>query len=346
MTVIPLPLDLLPYAWGEPQLSGVIRQQPQDFLVEEILGFEPQGEGEHVFLWVEKTALNTAQVAEHLARQAKIAVRQVSYAGMKDRHAVARQWFSLHLPGNQVFDAQSLHHPGINVIKQARHLRKLRRGAHRGNRFVITIAEMQGPLDEFARSVEKITVAGVPNYFGEQRFGRKGMNLLQAQRWFAGEIKPRREQRGIYLSVARSYLFNQLLAQRVKAGDWNRLLDGELVMLDGSHSLFAENNIEILQHRLLAGDIHPTGPMYGQPGSLSCAGEVAEREESVLKQYPALLTGLQQAGLKAERRALRVIPKDVHWQLKNHRAEISFSLPPGCFATSVVRELVRYPLGD
>ncbi len=339
----------LPYAYGEPLVTGLIRQQPQDFLVEEILGFEPEGEGEHVFLLIEKTGLNTAQVADRLARLANVPVRQVSYAGLKDRHAVTRQWFSVHLPGNQSCDWLSLNSADLSVLQQTRHLRKLRRGVHRGNQFVITITDLAGRIENLPARLEGIACHGVPNYFGEQRFGRNGMNLQQAQRWFAGEIKPKRQQQGFYLSAARSYLFNQVLAQRVKLCNWNRLSQrGELLMLEGSHSLFAQTETEDLTQRLADGDIHLTGPMYGKdkgndkPGGLVSNNEVAELERAVLEQFPALLLGLEQAGLAMERRALRMIPSNFQWQLDNNRAEITFSLPRGCFATSVVRELAQY----
>lgn len=334
--------SLLPYAYGEPPVTGAMRQQPQDFQVEEILGFEPEGKGEHVFLFIEKTGLNTAQVAQRLARLAKVPARQVSYAGLKDRRAVTRQWFSVHLPGHQTLDWQSLNAADLTVLKHSRHLRKLRRGAHRGNRFVIVINQLTGAVAQLPDRLQQIAHSGVPNYFGEQRFGRKGMNLQQAQRWFAGEFKPKRQQRGFYLSAARSYLFNQVLAQRVKDNNWNRLLSGELLMLHGSHSLFAQHAADNLLSRLAEGDIHLTGPLYGKPETMASAGEVAELERAVLSQYPDLLAGLEQAGLTGERRALRVIPDNLQWLQGNRQVEVTFSLSAGCFATSVMRELVRY----
>ncbi len=339
-------LSPLAYAFGEPVASGILRQQAEDFNVEEVLGFEPEGEGEHVFLWIEKTGLNTQQLAEQLAKFAKVPVRQVSYSGMKDRHAVTRQWFSVHLPGNKTLEWESLNSPAIKVLKHSRHLRKLRRGAHRANRFVITIKELAGDVDNVLARLETIATRGVPNYFGEQRFGHGGRNLQQAQRWFNGEFKPKRHQQGLYLSAARSYLFNQLLTQRVVDKNWDQLLPGELAMLDGSHSIFScatETSGEgDLAERLLSGDIHPTGPMAGKAGNLSCSAEVLQLESAVLQTYPALCEGLEKAGLSAQRRALRMIPSDLQWQLQANSLEIAFSLPSGCFATAVVRELVNY----
>lgn len=335
-----------PHAFGEPLLTGVLRQLPGDFQVEELLGFEPEGEGEHEFLFIEKSGLNTAQVAERLARLATVPVRQVSYAGLKDRHALTRQWFSVHLPGRQDIDWSPLNCDQLTVVRQTRHLRKLRRGAHRGNQFLIAVNQLQGLQDSFPERLAAITRCGVPNYFGEQRFGRNGMNLQQAHRWFAGEIKPGRQQRGFYLSAARSFLFNQVLAQRVKMGSWLRLLGGELLMLQGSRSLFSQKDGDNLQQRLDEADIHLTGPMHGRPGGLQTSDAVAELEQSILAKYPDLLAGLEGAGLKSERRALRVIPADLQGRLSADRAELSFSLPSGCFATAVVRELVNYSLAN
>ncbi|MCP3908673.1 MAG: tRNA pseudouridine(13) synthase TruD [Oceanicoccus sp.] len=336
-------LTPLPYAYTEqPLLTGLLRRQPEDFIVEEVLGFEPEGEGEHIFLWIEKTGLNTQQVADRIARLAKLPARQISYSGMKDRNAVTRQWFSVHLPGNKTLDWQQLNDQQVSVLKTVRHLRKLRRGVHKANRFTIRLTELEGDTAGLEQRLGAMGEQGVPNYFGEQRFGFDGANLVKAQQLFAGSFKARRHQRGIYLSAARAYLFNQLLASRVTAKNWNSLLDGELLMLAGSHSVFPQTSEQNLAQRLSTADIHLTGPLYGKPASLSCAGAVADLEQAILSKYSDLLAGLEQEGLKAERRALRSIPQGLSWSLSERQLEVSFSLDSGCFATAVVRELANY----
>ncbi len=336
-------LTPLPYAYSEqPSLTGVLRRQPEDFIVEEILGFEPEGEGEHVFLWIEKIGLNTQQIADRIAQLAKLPARQISYSGMKDRNAVTRQWFSVHLPGNKALDWPLLNDPQITVLKAVRHLRKLRRGVHKANRFTIRLRDIEGDDTGLNNRLEEIARHGVPNYFGEQRFGFDGANLHKARQLFAGSFKAKRHQRSIYLSAARSYLFNQLLASRVSDQHWNNLLSGELLMLAGSHSVFLQGDETELDQRLSSADIHLTGPMYGKPSGLSCEGEVAELERRVLSAYPDLLAGLEAEGLKAERRALRAIPEKLSWKIDKKQIEFSFSLLSGCFATAVVRELVNY----
>lgn len=339
----------LPYANGKPLLTGLLRQQPDDFFVEEILGFEPEGEGEHVFLWIEKRGLNTQQVAERLARLASVAIKKVSYSGMKDRHAVTRQWFSVHLPEKLEPDWQQLTDPQVSLLRHDRHSRKLRRGAHKANRFIIslvelTAADMDSASNNLAERIESVRRQGFPNYFGEQRFGRQGMNLVKASQWFEGKLKPKRHLRGIYLSSARSSLFNRVLAKRVAHGSWCELLSGELLLLDGTNSVFQQSDDDELVSRLKGGDIHPTGPLYGKAGKLSCDDEVASLESETLLLYPPITEGLEKAGLKAERRALRVVPKQLEYQINNERLELSFILPSGSFATALIRELIDYSM--
>ncbi len=342
----------LPWAHGEPALSGSLRQHVDDFQVEEILGFEPEGGGEHVYLWIEKAALNTDQVAGQLARHAGVGRHAVSYAGMKDRRALTRQWFSVHLPGESAGDWQALASERLSVLAVTRHRKKLRRGVHRGNRFALRLRSPTGDGAAWQQRAARIARAGVPNYFGEQRFGHDGNNLTQAQRWFRGEMAPGRHQRGLYLSAVRAHLFNTVLAERVMQGRWGEALPGDLLMLDGSRSVFAARDDDAdIGRRLDSGDVHPTGPLPGRPGKLEPGGAAAALEADVLARFPQLLEGLESRNLQAERRSLRVIPTDlaVEWRdgAGEPVVELRFTLPRGCFATAVVRELCRYSVsGD
>lgn len=331
-----------PYAYGAPALRGVLRQQPGYFYVEEQLGFEPAGEGEHVFLFVEKTGLNTQFLAEKIAAFAQVSSRLVSYSGMKDRHAVTRQWFSVHVPGKQTFDWQQLNSEQITVLAAQRHVKKLKRGTHRSNFFRICIDDIEGDSQQLQQRAEKIRLQGFPNYFGEQRFGHAGNNIVKAQRWFAGEYKPKKHQRGIYLSAVRSWLFNQVLAQRIRANNWQTLSRGELLMLEGSHSVFPQSDDSDLTQRLSIGDIHLTGPLYGKASKLCVSDDVADLEQPILDRFPDLLDGLERHGLTAERRALRTIAQNFQCKLEGQQLFLEFALPKGCFATALVRELVDY----
>ncbi len=334
----------LPFAYGSPDLAGVLRVESEDFYVEEQLGFSPSGEGEHVFLWLEKKNTNTQFAAKQIAKLANVAEKYVSYSGMKDRRAVTRQWFSVHLPGKERPDWQQLDDDNISVLQCVRHQRKLRRGVHRGNFFRITAKNIQGDTNGLAKKIEQIKIQGVPNYFGEQRFGIQGRNLDQAIKWFSREIKPRRQQQGIYLSAARAFLFNQIIAQRVIDNTWLQVLPGELLMLAGTNSIFEniEEDNEILQQRIAEGDIHTTGLLFGRSKQQHQHSVLSKLEDQVLERHPQLVSGLEQAGLKAERRALRVIPENLRYDLGEDTVEITFSLPSGCFATAVMRELLQY----
>ncbi|MCC8999551.1 MAG: tRNA pseudouridine(13) synthase TruD [Candidatus Contendobacter sp.] len=338
-----LPMIPLPYAYGQPHLSGRLRATPEDFQVREELDFSLDGAGEHAWLWVRKRGANTEWVVKRLAEWAGVAPSAVSYAGLKDRHAVTEQWFSVHLPGRAEPDWTAGDDPDFTVLKAVRHSRKLRRGALSGNTFRIVIRELDGDPAELATRLNLIAAHGVPHYFGEQRFGREGGNLERAEAMLSGREKVRdRHRRSLYLSAARSELFNAVLARRVHDQNWNQALPGEVLMLAGSHSIFAAAEVdETLQQRVAAFDVHPTGPLWGV-GELRSSGAVRELEESVAATLPIFRDGLAAAGLDQERRALRLMAQDAALEWPEPRtAVISFRLPAGAYATTVVRELVE-----
>ncbi|MEK7734788.1 MAG: tRNA pseudouridine(13) synthase TruD [Pseudomonadota bacterium] len=325
-------------------VSALLRAQPEDFVVSEELGFPLTGSGEHVWLRVRKRGLNTDQVAGHLARCAGLSRRDVSYSGMKDRHAVTEQWFSAWLPRTEVADWQGGMPEGVEVLEATRHSRKLQRGAHRSNRFIITLRECAGDAALTEQRLAEIARGGVPNYFGEQRFGRDGDNVVHAEAMFTGQEEVRdKHRRGIYLSAARSYLFNQVLARRVIDGNWNRILPGEALMLDGKNSFFLMDATDsTLQERLERRDIHPSGPLWGE-GELPSRGEARALEEGIVSEHRPLADGLAAAGLRQERRALRLIPAGLsHQWLDPATLRLEFSLPRGCYATTVLREVANY----
>lgn len=298
------------------------------------------GAGEHLWVKIRKRGLNTEQVAKQLARLAGVTRRDVGYAGMKDRHAVTVQWFSLHLPGRADPDWGALPE-GISLLEGVRHSRKLKMGAHSGNRFVIVLRECQGDHAGLQRRIEEIGVQGVPNYFGEQRFGYVGGNISAARAMFAGNLKTRdRKQTGIYLSAARSFLFNEVLARRVATATWNQVLSGDALTLNGSRSFFVPEIIdETIARRLAQGDVHPSGPLWGR-GQLPTQDVVKEIETAVAGQHLDLARGLEQAGLEQERRACRVLPQELSAQwLDVQTLQLAFFLPPGSYATVLLREL-------
>jgi len=331
----------LPRAHGGPVLSARIRGAAEDFRVEEIDAFDASGSGEHLLLTVEKRGMNTAYAAKRIAEWAGVAEPAIGYAGLKDRHAVTRQRFSVHLPKKVAPDLAALQAADLRVLDAQWHSRKLPRGALSGNRFVLLLRDVQGLHDAIEHRLRAIAARGVPNYFGEQRFGRGGDNVANALLMFQGR-RERREQRTLLLSAARSQLFNRVLAARVLADTWDRPLDGEVWMLDGSRSVFGpEAWNDELARRLAAFDIHPTGPLWGT-GDPRSDGTVRALETQALSddESLALRAGLERAGLRQERRSLRLRPSEFAWEWPAaDQLQLRFVLPAGCYATTVLAEL-------
>jgi tRNA pseudouridine13 synthase len=333
------PGSRLQRAFGETVLTARFRSSAEDFFVEEIASFQPTGEGEHLLLTVEKRGMNTAFAARKLAAWAGIAEMGIGYAGMKDRHAVTRQRFSVHFPKRVSPEIGLLEAPDFRVLGHSWHNRKLSRGALAGNRFVLVLREVRGLPALVDSRLESIREHGIPNYFGEQRFGRDGDNVEAAKRMFAGE-RVRREQRSIYLSAARSEMFNAVLGRRIEAGNWNTGAEGEVWMLDGTQSVFGPEEFTAqLRERALGQDIHPTGPMWGT-GELRTRGLVREIEEAVLERFGELRAGLEKADMRQERRSLRVRVNELEWHWPaDDVLQLGFKLAPGSYATEVLAEL-------
>lgn len=331
-------------AWGPPVARGLIRSLPEDFQVTERLGREPDGEGEHLWLWAEKRERNTVDVARDLARAAGVHPRQVSFAGLKDRIAVTRQYFSMQLPGSDDPDWAAWAIPGVTIESATRSSRKIRRGTLDGNDFQLVIRDLEGDHERIEQRLAILAESGVPNGFGVQRFG--GNNLGRARALFAGQMRrsPSRSKRGFYLSAARSFIFNLVLSQRIEEGSWNELIDGDVAMLDGSQSFFRpELDDPGTLQRVRDLDIHPSGPMVGL-GDPPVAGRVAELEAAICERESDLLTGLQRFRLEHQRRALRMRVAGLTWHFpSSDQLSLSFSLGQGSYATSVLRELIESP---
>ena len=334
-------IPIWPHAYGGPSGRGVIRSIPEDFIVDELLPFEASGSGEHVFLRLEKTGENTEYVARQLARFAGVRQRDVGYAGLKDRHAVTRQWFSVWLPGKQDPDWTELESGTVKVLQAVRHARKLKRGVLAGNSFEILIRDWRGDRNRLVEQLAAIRIGGIPNYYGEQRFGHRGQNVNKALALFAG-MRVGREQRSIYLSAARSYLFNQVLARRIADKSWNKPMPGDAFALDRSHSYFKSGDIDDdIVDRVAALDIHPTGVLWGK-GEAVADSESLAFERSVIAAFPALAQGLVAEGVTIDRRALRVGVETLQWRfVDDNQLKLNFSLPAGSYATALLREIIE-----
>jgi len=369
----------LPQPITPPIEQALYKAKPEDFVVNERLEVDFTDEGEHLWLHIEKSGVNTAYLAKLLSEWAEIPLRDIGYSGLKDRQALTKQWFSLrlpkkHKPASDFAPVDIKEHEMVNILAEHWHNKKLNRGTHNANQFIITLREVTLRELEFADSstlvdnqarVEQhlmsISDTGVPNYFGPQRFGFGGNNIREALNLFARPMqntpsakkkskrKPR-EQNAMELSAARSLIFNEILAARVRDGSWNTGVNGEVFNLDGSGSVFASEHLdETLQARVASGDIHPTAVMWGVSND-KVTGDAADIENTIVQQddlLAELATGLEQRKIKAQRRALRLPVKDLSWQwIDEQSAEqtlvLSFTLTTGSFATSVLASLVEH----
>ena len=330
------------YANKSPTLNGKIRTSPEDFKVDEKFAFNFTGEGEHALIHIEKTDTNTDWLARQIAEVSGLKKGDISYAGLKDRKAVTTQWFSVWLPGKPDPDWSLLNSENIKVLDSCRHNRKLRRGSLLGNQFTLIVRDIEGDASDLEQRMNIIKQDGVPNYFGEQRFGIDGQNLIKAEIMFAGKREKDRFKRSIYLSAARSSMFNEVLSQRVEMNKWAKGISGDVMLLDNSHSYFLATEIdETINQRLKEHDIHPSGPLWGR-GELLSKGAVGEMENQLPSKFEVFDVGLKNARLDQDRRSLRLSVKDLEWRYEkdNKLLYLSFFLPAGGYATSVLREIV------
>ncbi|WP_343625896.1 tRNA pseudouridine(13) synthase TruD [Roseateles puraquae] len=308
-----------PRAYPASGATAMLKAFNEDFVVTELPLQLPTGAGEHVWLEVEKNGANTAFVAERLAEAAGVQTWDVGYAGLKDRHAITRQWFSLYLPKGETPDLTALQHPEFKVLSQSRHVKKLRPGDLRGNHFRILLRDVTGSREAIEANLRAVAAQGVPNYFGAQRFGHDGGNVEQGRAMLAREIRVRNpKKKGIYLSAVRSFVFNEVLGLRIQQGLWGQTLPGDVMDAAG----------------------RPTGPLWGR-GRVTTADEAQTLENGVAARHATLCDGMEHAGLDQERRALVAHPADLAWDWPQaDQLVLSFSLPAGTFATSVLSEIL------
>ncbi|QSX35419.1 tRNA pseudouridine(13) synthase TruD [Shewanella avicenniae] len=334
-------VESLTFLHGTPSATANIRSENADFIVQEILPFTMTGEGEHHLLYIQKNGLNTVEVAERLSKFAKVHPRDVSYAGQKDKNAITEQWFCVRIPGKDTPEWQSLNGELLTVLEATRHSKKLRVGALSGNRFKLTLRNISG-MQALLERLELVKKIGVPNYFGEQRFGHEGANIQKARDMFAGKKVKNSNQKSMYLSAARSLLFNQVVADRL-AKHQLAPLAGDCVMLSGSRSFFTVEqwDTELLE-RLQQADIQLSAPLWGE-GELVAVADAAEFELAALAEFEIERVGLTKFDLKQERRPLLLQPEAFNWQqIDEQTLVLDFILPAGAFATSVLRELAQY----
>ena len=312
-----------PNAYPASGASATLKLLNEDFIVTELPQQLPSGAGEHIWLDIEKNGANTAFVAQQLAEAAGVQLMDVGYAGLKDRYAITRQWFSIYLPKGETPDLTQLQHPEFKVLSQSRHVKKLRPGDLLGNRFRIVLRDVTGgpgAIDALESNLKFVASQGVPNYFGAQRFGFDGGNVEQGRAMLAREIRVRNpKKKGIYLSAVRSFVFNEVLALRIQQGLWGKTLPGDVMDESG----------------------RPTGPLWGR-GRVSTTDQAQTLENGVAERHATLCDGMEHAGLDQDRRALVASPVDMSWEwLQADQLALTFSLSAGNYATSVLNELLQ-----
>ncbi|MBM6551336.1 tRNA pseudouridine(13) synthase TruD [Marinomonas ostreistagni] len=340
------------YAWTKPNAKADLKTIESDFLVEEVLGYEPDHQGEFVFLWIEKQGVNTDFLAKRLAQLADISPSRVTYAGAKDRHACTRQWFCLHILGQTpdfsaieaVFKAPEI----VRVLRQTRHSKKLKTGGLLGNRFSLRLRNIVGDQTEIEQRLALIKSYGVPNYYGEQRFGIRGNNLVNGRDMVLpgrkGTHKLNKTQ-SFWLSAIRSWFFNEALSLYVAQGTWDVLSEGDIAQpRDGSQSFRVKALSLDLIYRLKQGDISPVLPLISDGWPMGTNAARAEQMKALYQSQADLLDGLMTFGFARDSRATRIVPKDMAWELLEgsqgaDQLVLQFELPKGAFATSVLREL-------
>ena len=335
----PFSLDF-PRAYGEPVCAAQVRAEPEDFQVDELMNLDFDGSGEHLCILVRKRNQNTRWLAAEMAAQLELPESAIGYCGLKDRRAVTSQWFSLHLPEhsgsgretasqtvqnrrrpNDKRVVQGLHLDECDILSSQRHGKKLRRGMHAGNRFKLRLKNVQGDRTAIQQRLEQID-EGVPNYFGEQRFGIDGQNLVEADKLLRKTRVRGGGRNGIYLSSARSYLFNQILAARIEQDCWASALPGQLV------PAATESTEQV-----------PSGALWGR-GRARVDAEVLRFENEVLSPWADWLKSLEHCGLGQERRALVLKPQQFNSQWEEDDLVLNFELPVGAYATALLRELL------
>jgi tRNA pseudouridine13 synthase len=334
----------LPYlTQGLPGTGGVLRAQPEDFFVDEVPAYPPSGDGEHVFVRIEKRGLTTAQAVQRIARALGVHERDLGVAGMKDRHAVTRQWISLPPPVTPE-QATALALEDVTILEAARHGHKLRTGHVRANRFVLRVREVGPDAEARARAILDVLARppGAPNWYGEQRFGKAGDNAAKGRDIVMGGKPPRdRKLARLFVSALQSELFNQWLVARMGGGLYARVLAGDVLHKVGG-GMFTCEDPATDEARLLAGELVITGPMFGDR-MRAATGDAGAREDAVLAAAGLARDSFASVRAIAEgtRRDATILVGEPSVAADDGTLEVAFTLPGGAYATAVMRELMK-----
>ncbi len=337
---MPIYTTELIYPYGAASIKGVLKQRIDDFKVYEELGFTPSGEGEHLYLLIEKRDTTTDSVIQSLARHYGVKPYHIGDCGLKDAKALTRQWFSVQLPGYKDFPED----PGsenFKVLHKDWSLKKLKKGVHKGNVFDITVKSVEGDIDTAIEQLEKIKQSGFANYFGEQRFGKGQRNVDNAMDAFSNNKKLSRAKKSLYLSSLRSFLFNKILKHRLNEQHWLQPVEGDCFMLNGTRSTFCDELSDTILQRYSEGDIHAILSLEGKGDSIM-SGQALSYENEIVTQHSDMVDILIAQGLVKDKRAIRQMIGDLEYQFNQDELIISFYLPKGCYATTFIQHFCQY----
>ncbi|CAN5486077.1 tRNA pseudouridine(13) synthase TruD [soil metagenome] len=333
-----------------PGIGGVLRQEPADFDVTEIPAYEPCGSGDHLYLWIEKTGLGAEYFVQQLARRLRMNDRDIGVAGLKDRHAVTRQWISV--PANVEANLPAIDGDGVKLLNVTRHTNKLRTGHLKGNRFRILIRNVEQSdttKANVAAILGRIQTQGLPNFYGPQRFGRDGdtaamgFRLLRGER--IGRVPPFKLK--LYLSAVQSQLFNECLEQRIQDGLFRTVMAGDVMMKWPAGGLFVAEDVPTEQTRFDARETVMGGPMFGT-SLFASKGEVFDREAKVLAANnltPESFGGFGKL-LGGTRRHNVVYVDDLAAAWEPDGLRMTFTLPSGSYATVLLGEVMKEEVTD
>ena len=325
-------------------LLGEIKKTPEDFQVIEKLGFELSGEGEHVWLFIQKRDLNTQDITKRLARLANVPRKDVGYSGLKDKNAVTQQWFSVRFPTGEEPDWLTLNDEQLKILKIQKHHKKLKVGTHQSNHFKVKVRGCQ--IDDpvaLERTLKDIEKNGFLNLFAEQRFGREGANIQKAEAWLKGELKVKSpKDQGFLLSVLRAQLSNAYLLARQKINLINKAICGDIVGFPGANSWFnvTADNLDEVNQRLSQNELVLAGILPGVDKKLSLIAEGREFAERIWSQFECY-TDLLQRKVEMGFRAAIVWPTSFVFSYDENEGavELEFELPTGSYATALLDAL-------
>jgi tRNA pseudouridine13 synthase len=324
-------------------VDAVFRSTPEDFEVEEVPAYAPSGTGEHIFAFIEKRELTTKDAVRALCESVGADPKAAGWAGLKDRHAITRQWISIWGTTPDALSQAAV--DGVRVLEAAPHAHKLRTGHLEANRFRIRLRELDpSRIDDVRRVLEQIETRGLPNYYGEQRFGREGDNAQRALRWVLGEARAPRGgfHRKLQMSALQSDLFNRCVAERVQSSTLGQVFAGDVMKKHDSGGLFIATDVEEAQARADAWEISPTGPMFGAKMRWP-EGEALPREEALLQEVGLTLDhlGKWKRIAPGTRRFVRIPVRNIGVTVSDNTVDLEFTLPAGSYATILVREILK-----